>query len=520
MPALQVKRLNIFTGNSNKKLVQDISFDIYAGQTLALMGASGSGKSLTAMAIMESLAYGLYSTAEQLHFKSTKPALIMQNPADCFDPLLRIEQTFLESIAHYPKQNDTYTHMSDYEYMLNIFEEVGFENARCIAKCYPFELSGGMLHKVMIAIAIAQVQKGAASCIIADEPVAGLDSMSKLMLLTLLKSLQNKYGFALLYIDHDVSAAKFMAHKLAIMCAGKIVEYGPLENLLKNPQHQYTKELVNTFQPPNFNTTAKEIIRQECILSCKGLKKSYAQSKKQNNLVLNNIDLELWRGENLGIVGHNGAGKSTLVRALLALEKPDDGIINIMGKAHHTKERHWRKHIQAVFQHARLAINPRMQAYDIITEPLLAHGHKDKKLQSDLVAELLDMVQLPQSYARAYPRQMSGGQLQRLCIARALALKPDILLLDEPISDLDCVVAENILLMLEDLQKRTNVTLLYISHDLRSVLRLCQRILVLNNGQIVDNFMTYEFNNPKRHNAFANLRKCLFNIQKTSLQCV
>ncbi len=491
MHALEVKNLNIYTKKGQKKLVDNLCLCLKPAQTLALMGPSGSGKSLTSMAIAKALPLGLYSEAENITFNGLRPALIMQNPADCFDHLFTIKHSI--NMALIPSQNNV-----NIEALL---KEVGFEQPDKILTCYPFELSGGMLHKVMLAIAIAQVQSNQASFIIADEPIAGLDSTSKLNSLNLLKTLQNKYGFALLYIDHDLRHAKFMADELAIMYHGQIVEQAKFENILASPKHFYTKKLIKTIQSV-INSNIPNSTEEPNILTCSKLKKSYLT----HGLALKNIDFDLKRGQSIGVVGHNGAGKSTLVRTLLALETLDSGNITILNQHQNTKNQGWRKHIQAVFQHPRMTVNPRMQACDILMEPLQAHGFKANRANSlQVVEELLKTVQLPTNYAKAYPSQMSGGQLQRLCIARALALKPDILILDEPLTDLDSVVAEEILNMLEDIKHKLNMTLLYISHDLRSVLRLCERILVLDQGSIVDDFLSTDYACTKRHVAFQKL---------------
>ncbi len=489
MLALEVKNLAVYVQASHKALIQNVSFNLELGKTIALMGPSGSGKSITSMAIANALNTNLYSKAEHFFMAGKRPALIMQNPADCFDPLFTIEHTLQMAQA-----------LSQYE-MLNVLQEVGFEQGEHILKCYPFELSGGMLHKVMIAMAIVQVQSGQACCIIADEPIAGLDAISKLKNLTLIKQLQKKYNFALLYIDHDLGYAKLMGDELAVMHEGQIVEYGALKEVMENPKHFYTKALLQATQDINIKKNIPLNVQDNTtILSCANITKTYAKS-----LALNNISFKLQSGQNLGIVGHNGAGKSTLVRAILALEPLDHGNIEVFNQTIDPHARAWRKHIQAVFQHPRMAVNPRMRVHDILMEPLRAHGFKDKNQEAKEVETLLNIVQLPLFYAKAYPSQMSGGQLQRLCIARALALKPKILILDEPLTDLDSVVAEETLHMLEDIKQNLHISLLYISHHLPSVLRLCERILVLDNGNIVDDFLSSEYADPVRHEAFKKL---------------
>ncbi len=512
-------------------LVNGVSLQIGAGESVALMGASGSGKSLTAMALAGLLPLNIRQTQGHIDIQRGRPALIMQNPADCFDPLFRMRSVFHETFcAHMAKKTLP-------DFIENVLRLVGFTQPDAILQSYPFELSGGMLHRCMIALAVGMVLAGKTACIIADEPLSGLDAPSKHYMLGLLKRLQQEYGFALLYIDHDLASAAQVAQKVVVMHAGHVVEQGLFAEVIQNPQHAVTQQLVQAYnrlqemhsvtgdtasacaQPcspqeacadvvhvevqdaPQQNAAAKEVLLRACHVS-----KSYAGKP-----VLQDVHVELFAGQSLGLVGANGAGKSTLIRILLGLENADAG--HVFCGEHAIVKTHaktaWRKDLQAVFQHARLAVNPRLQAHDILLEPIRANAHvlqlQGKEAEKAKVQELLALVDLPQTFASKYPIHMSGGQLQRLCLARALALQPKIVLLDESLADLDAVVSEQIQEKLQELKRHLGLSFLYISHDIRSVLRLCEQVMVLHEGRIVDTFQQKEFLHMQRHVAFKAL---------------
>ncbi len=488
-------------------LVHNISLQVQAGETLALMGPSGSGKSLTAMAVAGFLPNNISMIQGQVHIQENKNvALIMQNPADCFDPLFTLGWVFRESFSRHVPRADVahFTH--------TLLCKVGFTDPKVIEKSYPFELSGGMLHRCMMALALGAVLCGQASCVVADEPLSGLDTPSRGHMLKLLRQLQEEYGFALLYIDHDLASAAQVASHVAIMAEGRMVEYGTLERVLQSPEHEVTKAMVKAYE--RLHSTAEQDSKEstnkttsaQTILQAQHVCKTYGNKK-----VLQDICLHVQAGQSLGLVGANGAGKSTLIRVLLGLEDADGGDITCLGspiKKCATKAA-WRRDLQAVFQHARLAVNPRMQARDILLEPLRAHKLdfplKSTAEQDAKVAELLALVELPVHFSTKYPAHMSGGQLQRLCLARALALQPKVVLLDESLADLDAVVAEQLQKLLLRLKKQLSLCFLYISHDITSVLRLCDTITVLQEGCIVDTFASENYAHVQRHEAFMAL---------------
>ncbi len=516
---LTVQNLHVNAGQ--QKLLQGISFTVKAGASLALMGPSGSGKSLTAMAVAGLLAPNVSVMAVagllapnvsvlqgHIHMQGQGAkggvALIMQNPADCFDALFTLDWVFKESFTKHVDK------ASLCNFIHELLHKVGFSDPELILASYPFELSGGMLHRCMIALALGAVLCGRASCVVADEPLSGLDSPSRRHILKLLAALQKEYGFALLYIDHDLATAAEVATEVIIMAEGCIVEQGELCFVLKNPQHAVTKSMVQAYErmhlPPESSPLPQKVEAAQSLLDVQGIYKSYGQKK-----VLQDICFQVHKGQSLGLVGANGAGKSTLIRVLLGLEPADAGQAFCLGRpmVQSAGKAVWRKDIQMVFQHARLAVNPRMRGRDILLEPLRAHKDMyppgSRAEQDAKVAELLAMVDLPPHFAQKYPSHMSGGQLQRLCLARALALQPKILLLDESLADLDAAVAEQLQNLLLRLKNELDVSFLYISHDMSAVLRLCDAIAVLHEGCIVDAFTSAEARNTQRHPAFKAL---------------
>ena len=524
-PIVEVRNLSLTAaGYEAPLLVDNVSFNINAGETLALMGASGSGKSLTAMAVMNLLPPGIVQEKGDIALHRGAPALIMQNPGDCFDHLFTVRHTFRETF----RDTGCVPRRREEAAMRLRLREVGFACPEAVLPLHPFELSGGMLHRMMIALALARKSQ----CIIADEPISSLDLPGKVRILRLLKNLQARHGFALLYIDHDLTTAACMADRIAVMQDGRIVEQGQASALLHYPTHSCTKELLHAFKtastpalqavsenerkpgPQSISAPGAAVknaqSEREVLLECRNLQKSYGACRWRGNgghEVLRGISLRLHRGESLAIMGRNGAGKSTLFRILLGLEKPDSGRVSVMGEDITLLEAHkrgWRKHVQTVFQDSRGAVNPRLTIGDIIMEPLLVH-EENAAARRQRIEELLSLVKLPRSFKDKYPGQLSGGQLQRVCIARALAPKPDVLLLDEALTDLDAVVRAQLQDLLETLKTDLGLSLLYVSHDMASVFRLCDRVIVLDQGRIADEFLPGQHMGAQRHQSFGTL---------------
>lgn len=510
---LQVDHLSIGLGGgseqtgTSKILVNDLSFTLRRGKTTALIGESGSGKSLTAMSLLGLLPPGVAQISGQITMTegcehSGTPAvwklpapkargahigLIMQNPGSCFDPLFTIRHHFQETLsAHSITTSQTGSRDTFLQARL---QEVGLTEAQRVLDSYPFQLSGGMLQRLMIALSLLPNPE----ILLADEPFSSLDHAGQIQLMDLLQALQKQHNFAMLFISHDIGCALRMAHDIMVMQSGTIVEQGPVSLVASAPTSAYTQELLAAHEVMESYPSAPLKNAPSCgvpILECRNISKTYSSAhgfwgrKQHLHCALRDVSLSLSRGESLGLVGCNGSGKSTLIRILLGLETPDSGVVLLHGKTLGWHQQNtgntWRRHIQIVFQDSRQAVNPRFTVEQIVAEPLLAHGEKNIRQQC---LTLLDAVGLEASanefLLSKRPMQCSGGQLQRVCLARALALQPDIILLDESLCDLDLVAQAQILALLGRLREEKGLSLLFVSHDRNMVRHLCQRVLTM-----------------------------------------
>ncbi len=543
MDVLRIKNLSVCEKNTQQHSkntdILRVSFSLSQGETLALVGKNGAGKSLTLMALMNLLPHNLAWKADECFMAGGRPSLMMQNAADCFDPLFTIRHTFWESLPAVRKSVQEH-------FMRTLLDEVELEYN--VLSLYPFELSGGMLHKLMLAIALAPLfwkkeekeRVQSSHILLADEALSGLDAPSKRHFLQRIQALQKKYGFAMLFIDHHLAAVEAVAHHILVLEHGRVVEYGTTQALLHKAQHHCTQALIQAAQqhlpPPLTNAQyASGRERDTPVLQCQSVSKRYPTRRKQctgqvkdpckkqfkdqfknwfkgyvtsnSSLpVLNNVSLQLKKGEFLGLVGANGAGKSTLLHILLGLENFTKGSVHLLGKnmAQLSSHKGWQRHIQPVFQHSRMAVNGRLRIHRILTEPLHAHGMTTN--MHARVDELLELVGLAPYYAQAFPGQLSGGQLQRVCFARALALHPQILLLDEAFTDMDTETRLHMESLLLHLQSTQHLSCIMISHHMPTLLRMCHTLAVLHEGHIVDTFPSHTYTAPHRHVAFSRIR--------------
>ncbi len=494
-----------------KECVSSLSFSLEEGEALAIVGKNGAGKSLTVMALMDVLPPNLSWHADKRFIAGARPSFMMQNAADCFDPLFTVRHTFWETLPSF------FDKVKREHVARQLLDEVGLSHE--VLSLYPFEMSGGMLHRLMLALALAPILietydgAQATRVLIADEPLTGLDAPARAHFLRRLGELQRKYKFALIYIDHNLASVRALAHKVLVLQEGCAVEYGEARTVFASPQHKATQSFVEAAQSHTLeHIPAPAALRQkELVLACDRVSKSYAVRRgwlcaPQKKALLFDVTLHLHRGEGLGLVGMNGAGKSTLMRILLGLEAFDGGVVSILGQdiVSLLKTSSWRTRIQPVFQHARMAVNERLTVDTIMKEPLCAHG-VGVVAQQARVEELLELVGLPQECTRHYPTQLSGGQLQRLCFARALALRPDILLLDEAFTDMDVPTSLYLQEMLVNLQAKHGLAYICISHSMHTLLRLCHNIVLLDEGRIVENFAARDFSAPHRHRVFAQM---------------
>jgi len=495
---LEVNDLSISFGQ--QQVVEQVSFAIEKGKTFALVGESGSGKSVTALSILQLLPFpaahypagsiklmdkeviGKNHTVMQA-LRGNSASMIFQEPMTSLNPLHTIEKQISEILFLHQGLNKKAAQCR----CLELLELVAIPEPKKRLGSYPHELSGGQRQRVMIAMALANEP----DLLIADEPTTALDVTVQLQILELLKSLQAKLGMAILMITHDLNIVKHLADDVGVMQQGKIVEAGSVERIFSEPQHAYTKILLDAEPQRDMPT----LIRTKPLLQLNDfkvwfpLKKGLWQRTYDHVKAVDGVSLQLHQGETLGIVGESGSGKSTLVRGLLRLIESEGDIYfngtNLQG-LNLTAMRDYRQSLQIVFQDPFGSLSPRMSVRQIIAEGLEVQGqHSDAEIEIAIQQALID-VALPAESLDRYPHQFSGGQRQRIAIARALVLKPKILILDEPTSALDRTVQKQILDLLCQLQQQHQLSYIFITHDLSVVRAVSHRILVLKGGKVVE----------------------------------
>ena len=541
-PLLIVKGLSI--SSKDRLLLNRLSFTVHSNEIVAIVGESGSGKSLTA----QSIAGLLFKTplsissekmqlgAQDLTYLSNKDwktirgrelGMIFQEPQSSLNPSMRCGPQVLERL----QKNKIGTPKDHQTRVLDSFDAVQLPQPERIFKSYPHELSGGQKQRVMIAMALI----GSPQLLIADEPTTALDVTVQKEILTLIKEQQKAYKMSVLFISHDLSLVAQFADRVLVMQEGKLLESGTVEEIFKNPQEPYTQGLLyarpqpdkrlerlptianfykkqNTFQSVSKASRTKRhktIYSQKPLLEVKGLVKEYPLTRhwfKENESLraVDKVSFDIYPGETLGLVGESGCGKSTISRAMVYLDPPTAGDIRYKGrsilglKAYALRE--LRKEIQLVFQDPFAALHPLKSIGDAIAEPLHVHQlESGKAAQKQRVFNLLDKVGMGEEYYQRYPHQLSGGQRQRVVIARALATEPQLLILDESVAALDISVQAQVLNLLNDLKDQFKLSYLFISHDLNVVKYMADRILVMQNGVLVEEGEADElYYNPKQ----------------------
>ena len=493
--------------------VKHVSFDIQKGETVALVGESGSGKSVTALSILQLLPYpvathpsgsvrvgGFESVGADNDalrtIRGSKVTMIFQEPMTSLNPLHRIEKQIGEILLVHKgiKLNVSRPQILE---LLNL---VGLQKAEEKMRSFPHELSGGQRQRVMIAMALANEP----DLLIADEPTTALDVTIQAQILELLSELQQKLGMAMLLITHDLGVVRRMAEKVCVMTEGKIVEKGKCGEVFDNPQHEYTRHLLAA-EPKGNPIELDE--SSAVLLECDNMSVKFPLSKgfffvNKYLQAVDDVSLKVARGQTLGIVGESGSGKTTLGMAILRLVKSEGDILlessNLQGLK--SKDlRPYRRDMQIVFQDPYGSLSPRLSIHQIIAEGLLVH-EKDKSEEErrEAVARALEEVGLEANLQDRYPHEFSGGQRQRIAVARALILKPKLLVLDEPTSALDMSVQAQIVDLLRDLQRRHQLTYLFISHDLKVVRALSNHVIVMKDGVIVESGTSDQiFESPK-----------------------
>ena len=497
-PLLSVHDLCVHFGPN--AAVNQVSFDLTAGETLALVGESGSGKSITALSLL-GLQPPTASVTGQVHFDGTElvradaatlramrgnqVGMIFQEPMSSLNPVHTIGKQIGEVLAVHQglRRNAARTRT------LDLLDAVGIPDPQGRIDDYPHQLSGGQRQRAMIAMALANDPK----LLIADEPTTALDVTVQAQVLDLLKSLQQAHGMALLFITHDLSIVRHIADRVCVMTNGKMVETGLTETIFARPEHSYTKQLLAaapTGDPAPLPVEATNVVSTQDLKVWFPVRRGLLRRTVGHIRAVDGVDLGIRKGETLGVVGESGSGKSSLGYALLRLI-PSTGRIVLLGNE--VQSRSWnalrplRKHMQIVFQDPFGSLSPRMSVGDIVGEGLKVHmpGLSTQE-RNDKVAAALKEVGLDVATAARYPHEFSGGQRQRIAIARALVLEPAFLVLDEPTSALDVSIQSQIIDLLRDIQRRRQLSYLFISHDLRVVKALAHRLIVMRNGQVVE----------------------------------
>ncbi|UXM96638.1 ABC transporter ATP-binding protein (plasmid) [Bartonella sp. HY329] len=517
-PIIEINHLQITLPKGQERVfaLADLSLKIHAGEITCLVGESGSGKSLTASAIMgllpsrtvkvsngEILYHGedlLKMPEKSLQALSgNKMAMIFQEPMTALNPQKSVGWQIDEVLRLHTKLNKK----DRFQKVIDILTEVHIPDPKSVYYAYPHQISGGQRQRVMIAMALILEPE----FIIADEPTTALDVTTQAQILHLIKELQTKHKTGILFITHDFGVVAEIADTVAVLKLGELVEHGSADEVLNRPQHPYVKQLINavpSLVPPEERQNSMD---RPVLLNAIGLNKIYkakagffSKGRKAVHAV-KDLSFQLHHGETLGIVGESGSGKSTVSRLITRLLASDSGEVHFDGQdiltASASQLRRLRKDIQMVFQDPMASLNPRKRVIDLIAQGPIIHGVAKQKAHEE-ARRLVELVELPQSSLERFPHEFSGGQRQRIGIARALALKPKIIVADEPVSALDVSVQEQVLKLLIHLRQELSLSIVFVTHDLRVAAQLCDRVIVMQKGQITEQGETATlYSNPK-----------------------
>jgi peptide/nickel transport system ATP-binding protein len=484
--------------------VKDVSFTLHKGQTIALVGESGSGKSVTARAIMKLLSkrarvtdnteilYGgknmaRLSDKEMRGLRGNRLTMIFQEPMSSLNPVYTIGKQLAEILRIHQKMSKA----EAFKRAVGLLKEVQIPDPEARVGQYPHQLSGGQRQRVMIAMALANNP----DVLIADEPTTALDVTVQAEILNLIKVLKEKTGMAVILITHDLTVVRQFADHVYVMQHGLVRESGPTEQIFTRPQHPYTKRLLGS--EPKGQASALQG-SPETVLEGRSVRVTYTLRKggvfrgsSFNLQAVDGLSLSLRRGETLGLVGESGSGKTTFGQALMRLTKLNEGEVDFLGHRIDTLDRlgmkPFRKRMQIVFQDPFSSLNPRMSVRQIIEEGLIVNDiGKTRAERLERVKQALRDSGMPDTILARFPHEFSGGQRQRLAIARSIALEPEFILLDEPTSALDLSVQAQIIELLRKLQRERGLSYLFISHDLKVVRALCHRVIVMQHGKIIE----------------------------------
>ncbi|NNG21005.1 ABC transporter ATP-binding protein [Naumannella sp. ID2617S] len=503
-PVLQIEDLAVSfrTGEGKVAAVHGVDLTVHQGETVAIVGESGSGKSTTAAAVNRLLAdnavidrgvvrfdgkdlTGLGESALRM-LRGASIGLVPQDPMSNLDPLMRVGDQIAEALEVHGLAHGAELRQR----VIELLDLVGIADPERRIRQYPHEFSGGMRQRVLIAMGLACRPR----LLIADEPTSALDVTVQRRILDRLDELTGEFGTAVLLITHDLALAAERADRVAVMYRGRIVEQGSARQVLEQPQHDYTKSLLeaipglNTAMRGTFAHDAKDLLLQatELVKTFEVRERGFRSS---TFTAVDHVSIDIPRRATVSLVGESGSGKSTVANLVLALLEPTSGTIRFDGAERGTGRaelRAFRRRVQPVFQNPFASLDPRYTVARSIAEPLQVHRIGGKQEQQARVHELLELVSLPRAMAERLPHELSGGQRQRVAIARALALSPELVVLDEAVSALDVLVQEQVLELLDELQRDLGLAYLFISHDLAVVRMISDFVHVMQHGRVVE----------------------------------
>ncbi len=502
-PVLDIQNLVVSLGNKpqNPRVIDGVSLQVRERETLCLVGESGSGKSVTALTVMGLLQRGslvpsggsLKLVGEELlnagdrrlrQLRATTMAMIFQEPMTALNPVVPVGRQ-IDEVLRVHTDLDARARR---QRILAMMDQVRLPEVERIFASYPHRLSGGQRQRIMIAMALVLEPK----LLIADEPTTALDVTTQKQILTLIRDLQRDHGTAVLFITHDMGVVAEIADRVAVMRQGRLVETGPLDTILRAPTMEYTRNLLSAV-PSLVPREPRAESREPVVLEANELGKIYRErsffGRTREVAAAQDVTLTLRKGRTLGIVGESGSGKSTVARCIVRLIDPTSGGIRLAGCEISDLSRRLlqphRQKIQIIFQDPYRSLNPRITIGETIAEGPINYG-MPRAQALERARELLDLVDLPVDAITRYPHQFSGGQRQRIAIARALALDPDVLVADEAVSALDVSVQAQVLELLDEIQTRLGIALLFITHDLRVAAQICDDVAVMQHGRIVE----------------------------------
>jgi len=500
MALLKVDNLTtrFYTRNGVVTAVDDVSFSVEKGQILGIVGESGSGKSVSCYSLLGLIPMPpgkiesgtaffegqdlLAMSQDQLReIRGDDIAMIFQDPMTSLNPFLTIGEQLIEPLVYHRN----YSRADACTRAIELMDETGITNAAERFDSYPHEFSGGMRQRVMIAMALITEPK----LLIADEPTTALDVTIQAQILELVSELQKTRELGVIFISHDLAVVRGLADKVIVMKSGKVVERNEAKSLFSAPQETYTQELLSAVPKGAKNT--EDLSKDDVLLNVDNLTTSFFDRNSGTRFkAVDDVSFEVKRNEILGLVGESGSGKSTIGRSILKLVKAESGSVEFDGQEllglTLKQFKPMRRRIQMIFQDPYASLNPRMTVYDALAEPLLYHKMATRADVDNKVLELMDDVGLARTAVKKYPHEFSGGQRQRIAIGRAIATRPEFIIADEPVSALDVTIQKQILDLLIELVQKHNLTMLFVSHDLSVVRSLCDRVMVIQHGRLVE----------------------------------